>query len=506
MAHRGNKGRPVQIVKLEGGKHFSLDTSGLKKILLAEHVKDLPVVVVSVAGKFREGKSFLLNFFLRYFMNGTQANWMDDASAKLEGFSWRGGSERETTGIFVWSEVFVVPTTGGKKVAVIFLDTQGIFDGKSTQTYSTKVFALSIMASSLQIYNISKQIGEDHLQHLHLFSQYGKLALNKTGEKPFQELLFLVRDWPHEHEMSYGLTGGKKHLETCLRIEEEQEPELQSVRRDISSSFKKISCFLMPDPGKKVKSERTFDGRLSDIDNDFKRELKVLVSSFLQPNKLILKNMNGCAISCKELLSHLESYGKVFNGNDLPDPKSMFEAFVEANNSTAVNRAIDQYRNEMESVLLKNKPFLDPETLKKEHERVVEAAFQLFRKLTKMGGEERSRKHKDNLQTMIDQMFKSFLKQNEGARIKAEEKKIMEDARRRARMTIENAEARARRIAIAGLVSQAASMVPGVGGLPRAAVTAARIVTAASHAYAIGENIHGLVTTESTFDEDKKED
>lgn len=160
----------------------------------------------------------------------------------------------------------------------------------------------------------------------------------------------------------------------------------------------------------------------------------------------------------------------------------------------------------MESVLLKNKPFVDPETLKKEHERVEEEAFQHFHKLTKMGGEERSKKHKDNLQRMIDQMFKSFLKQNEGARIKAEEKKIMEDARRRARMTIENAEARARRIAIAGLVSQAASMVPGVGGLPRAAVTAARIVTAASHAYAIGENIHGLVTTESTFDEDKKED
>lgn len=177
MAHRGNSGRPVQIVQLEGGKRFSLDISGLEKILLADHVKDLPVVVVSVAGKFREGKSFLLNFFLRYFMNGTQANWMDDANAKLEGFSWRGGSERETTGIFVWSEVFVVPTTGGKKVAVIFLDTQGIFDGKSTTKYSTKVFALSMMASSLQIYNISKQIGEDHLQHLHLFTQYGKLAL-----------------------------------------------------------------------------------------------------------------------------------------------------------------------------------------------------------------------------------------------------------------------------------------------------------------------------------------
>lgn len=505
MAHRGNKGRPVQIVKLEGGKHFSLDTSGLKKILLAEHVKDLPVVVVSVAGKFREGKSFLLNFFLRYFMNGTQPNWMDDANAKLEGFSWRGGSERQTTGIFVWSEVFVVPTTGGKKVAVIFLDTQGIFDGKSTTKYSTKVFALSMMASSLQIYNISKQIGEDHLQHLHLFTQYGKLALRETGDEPFQELLFLVRDWPYEQEMSYGLTGGKTHMKKCLQIEAVQEPELKDVRWDISSSFKKISCFLMPDPGKKVKSERTFDGRLSDIDNDFKRELKVLVSSFLQPNKLVVKKINGCDISCKELLSHLESYGKVLNGDDLPDPKSMFEAFVEANNSTAVNRAIDLYRNEMESVLLKNKPFLDPETLKKEHERVMEAAFQLFRKQTKMGGEERSQKHKDTLQRMIDQMFESFSNRNEGERIKAEEKKILDDARRKARIVVENAQARAKRIQIASLVAQGASFA-ALAAPPGVAATAARTAGAGSAGYAIVENIYGLLTSKSTFDEDKKED
>lgn len=41
-------------------------------------------------------------------------------------------------------------------------------------------------------------------------------------------------------------------MKKCLQIEEVQEPELMDVRWDISSSFKKISCFLMPDPGKKV--------------------------------------------------------------------------------------------------------------------------------------------------------------------------------------------------------------------------------------------------------------
>ncbi|KAL0180498.1 hypothetical protein M9458_022904, partial [Cirrhinus mrigala] len=58
---------PVQIVIADEENHqFSLDEAALERILLQEHVRDLNVVVVSVAGAFRKGKSFLLDFMLRY--------------------------------------------------------------------------------------------------------------------------------------------------------------------------------------------------------------------------------------------------------------------------------------------------------------------------------------------------------------------------------------------------------------------------------------------------------
>lgn len=38
----------------------------MNEILLSEEVKDKKVVVISVAGAFRKGKSFLLDFILRY--------------------------------------------------------------------------------------------------------------------------------------------------------------------------------------------------------------------------------------------------------------------------------------------------------------------------------------------------------------------------------------------------------------------------------------------------------
>ena len=64
------KAGPVQIVLADEDEHnFELDTAALEKILLQDHVKDLNVVVVSVAGAFRKGKSFLLDFMLRYMLN-----------------------------------------------------------------------------------------------------------------------------------------------------------------------------------------------------------------------------------------------------------------------------------------------------------------------------------------------------------------------------------------------------------------------------------------------------
>lgn len=59
-------GRPVQIILFNEDHVFELDEEALESILLQDHVKDRHIVVVSVAGAFRKGKSFLLDFFLRY--------------------------------------------------------------------------------------------------------------------------------------------------------------------------------------------------------------------------------------------------------------------------------------------------------------------------------------------------------------------------------------------------------------------------------------------------------
>lgn len=69
-----DKGEPLQIIQtireeIDGKclNKMKLDEKNLEKVLLQTHIKDTPIVVVSVAGALRKGKSFLLGFFLKYF-------------------------------------------------------------------------------------------------------------------------------------------------------------------------------------------------------------------------------------------------------------------------------------------------------------------------------------------------------------------------------------------------------------------------------------------------------
>ncbi|XP_036816076.1 atlastin-2 isoform X1 [Oncorhynchus mykiss] len=415
------KARPIQIVLAHEDDHkFELDTEALEKLLLQEDVRDLNVVVVSVAGAFRKGKSFLLDFMLRYMLNQQQEqsdSWVGGDDDPLTGFSWRGGCERETTGIQVWSQVFVVNKPDGSKVAVLLVDTQGAFDSQSTIKDCATVFALSTMTSSVQVYNLSQNIQEDDLQHLQLFTEYGRLALEEIYLKPFQSLMFLIRDWSYPYEHNYGLEGGNRFLEKRLQVKQNQHEELQTVRKHIHSCFSNIGCFLLPHPGLKVATNPMFDGRLKDIDGDFKEALGNLVPLLLAPENLVEKEIGGVKVTCRDLVEYFKAYIKIYQGEELPHPKSMLQATAEANNLTAVAGAKDMYNKSMEMVCGGDKPYIAPADLERCHEEVKECSLRQFRSVKKMGGEDFCKKYQEQLAGELDEAYSNFHKHNEGKNI-----------------------------------------------------------------------------------------
>ncbi|XP_053239511.1 atlastin-2 isoform X3 [Podarcis raffonei] len=409
------KPRPIQIVLAHEDDHnFELDESALERILLQEHIRDLNIVVVSVAGAFRKGKSFLLDFMLRYMYNKESSSWIGGSQEPLTGFTWRGGCERETTGIQIWSEVFVIPKPDGTKVAVLLMDTQGAFDSQSTIKDCATVFALSTMTSSVQVYNLSQNIQEDDLQHLQLFTEYGRLAMEEIYQKPFQTLMFLIRDWSYPYEHPYGLVGGKQFLEKRLQVKVHQHEELQNVRKHIHSCFSNLGCFLLPHPGLKVATNPSFDGRLNDIDDDFKSELRNLVPLLLAPENLVEKEISGSKVTCRDLVQYFKAYIKIYQGEELPHPKSMLQATAEANNLAAVAGAKDTYNKGMEQVCGGDKPYIAPADLERKHQDLKELAIKQFRSVKKMGGEDFCRRYQDQLDEELDEVYANFVKHNDG--------------------------------------------------------------------------------------------
>ncbi|XP_050404512.1 atlastin-1 [Patella vulgata] len=409
------KGYPIQVVVANDDHTFGLDEESLENVLLKPSIRNKKVVIVSVAGAFRKGKSFLLDFFLRYLSAKCSPDWMGGDDSPLEGFSWRGGSERDTTGILLWSEPFICRIPSGEEVAILLMDTQGAFDSESTVRDCATVFALSTMISSVQVFNLTQNIQEDDLQHLQLFTEYGRLALEANDNvcKPFQKLEFLVRDWSFPYEAGYGSAGGKKIMERRLTVSNKQHPELQQLRRHIRSCFDDISCFLLPHPGLKVATNPHFDGRLRDIEPDFTEQLQILVPLLLSPENLIVKEINGTKITCQDLVEYFKAYVNIYQGEELPEPKSMLQATAEANNLAAVAASKTIYNKEMEEICGGEKPYMSPDQLQREHARALDRAMDSFSATKKMGGPEFSEAFSIKLKEEILEAYDQLTKHNE---------------------------------------------------------------------------------------------
>lgn len=435
-------GEPVQIVRLDKKSNgLELNIDALAEICLNEKCRERPLCVVSIAGDFRKGKSFMLNFFLRYLYHvsqqqqaqkqlldedsesrkavlsnkGIDKDWLGEKSAPLKGFSWRGGSKPETTGILIWNDPIVIRQDNGQEVAVLLMDTQGAFDSRQTIGQTAIIFALSTLTSSIQIYNVMNNIQEDNLQILDTFLAYGQLVLDKSSEKPFQELCFLVRDWRSPMDHKYGSEGGASLLAEKLEIDhEDPEGSDNKTRRRIESCFEKKKCFLLPFPGEKVSVQEgePFNGEVSLMKENFVEHLKVFVPMILSPSNLLIKSIGGEKINGQGLLEYFKVYAETFKGEKIPEAKNLYDATAEASNLAAVANSKNYYLKAMKDICGAHKPYVNPKILEQKHGQLLKESLQMFESTKKLGEVEYSKNFSDNLLKDLTSSYEEFVESN----------------------------------------------------------------------------------------------
>jgi len=330
------------------------------------------VCVISVVGAFRAGKSFLLDVFLRYLRNTTGdedafpedpdgiPDWLTSGGTNMRlsegsgepGFGWRSGRERTTTGIWMFSTPFVRtnPATGGK-IAVLLMDTQGMFDMQTPPQLTAAIFGLSTLVSSFQIYNVSRQIQEDTLQQLHFFTEFSKCALReyethapgsgaeKDG-RPFQRLEFLVRDWAHFDD-NWSLNRCIEEMDFVLEDSLVVNVRDAGTREQIRAMFDQISCFLLPHPGTDM-TKPNYKGELDIIEPAFLKLLNVYCHHVLEEG-LLPKKIQGQNVTPGVLGHYIRAFTKCFNQGQVPDALTLVEAMSSTTNLCAKEKALKVY-------------------------------------------------------------------------------------------------------------------------------------------------------------------
>lgn len=412
----------LQIVSIgsEEDKYaFNYDKNKLLAIL-AKVPADAKVAVVSVVGAFRTGKSFLLSWFLRYLnhikdspTNVAEADWYESfQSLGNDGFEWKAGAERNTMGIWMWSEPFMI----GDK-AVLLIDTQGMFDHETTMSLTASIFGFSTLLSSYQIYNVDKRIQEDNLQQLALFSEYARTAVgadekdpkkgttekpkekeeeaeeetNATKPKPFQHIEFLVRDWQHfddEAEENGDCDAMEKSMEKYLDdvIANRDAKDLQETREQILSCFEKISCYGLVFPGSAV-TKTKYTGDVKAMEPVFLQLLARYCSRVFDAKALEPKVIHGRDLTADQLAVYVEAYAELFaSGAKFPTAETMLHATAKANNTNALHLGMAMYKQAMDRIAGPQcSNYMRQDELKKEHAKCRHEAMAKFNAIATFG-------------------------------------------------------------------------------------------------------------------------
>ena len=392
-----------------------------------------PVAVLAIAGKANKGKSLFLSFVLRYLHalkngqhNADWMGWKDTEERPLQdGFKWENGYEVVTKGIWTWSEPICLKNSNGQNFDVLLLDTQGVFDEETGQREWNILAGLALLTSSVMILNTSNDVQEDTLELLQNSLSFGLLALDRekspeAAGKPFQNLVFLVRDWENHQQFPFGNQGGREFIERKLQEKPKQDESHRRLRKQMKECFESIDCFLFPHPGIAVR-ESSFTGSVVNASKEYRlfaQHVQQCVEQLLNPDHFPLKTLNGNFLTGRDVLEMFKSHVEIFNSDQLPSSSDLFNAAAHRCNAMIITRCVTAFVQTFESSL-SSVPFLSTQEFAKTQKTAEKEARTLFQTSRKMGDSKVIDAARSELKTKLDERIAYFMAVNQNNRTDA---------------------------------------------------------------------------------------
>ena len=398
----------LPFVTFEKGKFIISEEA--KKLLSQKSNDNLGII--SLVGKYRTGKSFLLN---RVILNRKEN----------VGFNVGPTFKPCTKGIWIWSDPLIINNVHCSKPFPCYLiDTEGLGAYDEEINHDSKIFLIAVLISSLFVYNSFGAIDENAINNLSFVLNLSKTIKIKSVSiedneeelaQYFPTLLWLLRDFSLKLEDKNGnVITEKQYLENALEelsgmsstIEEKNR-----VRALIRAYFPERDCFVMVRP---IEEERDLQNLQNLPDNQFRKEF--LEQSKIFRNKVMKKTkpkrFNNKILSGAMLVELVQSILDSINSGSIPIIENSWKYIMKneciKNSKELMNKFINEINKYKDQN--KNKPdFL--KNVKKYTKKLADTYIKDFLNNNLLDDEESKKEFSEKLEKKITLELGKFNKE-----------------------------------------------------------------------------------------------
>ncbi|XP_078422601.1 guanylate-binding protein 1-like [Cetorhinus maximus] len=328
------------------------------------------VVVVSVVGFYRTGKSYLMNRL----------------AGKTDGFSLGSTVQSHTKGIWMWC----MPHPKKHNHCLVLLDTEGLGDiEKGDQKNDCWIFSLAVLLSSTFVYNSMGTIDQYAVEKLHFISNLTELIKVKSngGDDDDDEELDLlkispafvwaVRDFTLELKIDGQDVTADDYLNYGLQLKKgisRKVMEYNQPRECIRNYFRSRKCFVFVQPTASSnlnQMEKLPESQLDPKFVDMCHEFCQYIHLESQPKTI----KGGHRINGRKLAILAKTYVETIASGMVPCIEDAVSSIAKIENTAALKDGLAHYKQQMDLMV---KIPTETEELAKMHTQCQKEAFDLF--------------------------------------------------------------------------------------------------------------------------------